>query len=488
MAPPLGDMPAEEFRRFGHEAVDWIADYLAHPERYPVGPTTSPGELTDQLPAQGPEQGEPFEQILADFERLIVPKTVQWNHPGFLAWFAAGGSAPGVIAEALTAALNQVGLLWKASPALVEVEQTTLAWLANWLGLPTTWFGMIHDTASTASLHALIAARQAAADRARAAGRDFRLDRLTVYASEHAHMSIEKALLALGLGAEACRKIPADAEYRLRPEALETAVAEDRRSGFEPAAVTATIGTTSSAAVDPVPAIAEIAARQNLWLHVDAAYAGAAALLPEKRRFFAGCERADSFVMNPHKWLFAPMDVSAFYTARPEVFERALSLTPEYLRHEADPRAVNLMEYSVPLGRRFRALKLWFILRYFGRQGLADRVREHCRLAQDLARRIDEHPDFETVAPVHFSLVCLRWRPQGVEDERLDQANERLVEAVNATGDFLLSGTRLSGKYVIRVAIGQIRTDEEHVDRLWRVVQKEAERLLGHLTKRPVEG
>ena len=467
-------MPVEDFRRFGHQVVDWIADYWAHPERHAVLADVRPGALTDKLPAGGPEQGEPMERILEDFECQILPHVTHWNHPGFLAYFATSGSAPGVLAETLSAALNNVGLLWKTSPALAELEQVTLRWLADWLGLPSSWFGMVHSTASEASLHAVIAAREAARQAAEGAGKPFELPRMVIYTSGQAHSSIEKTTLALGLGRDACRKIAVDGEFRMRPEALDAASQNDLRAALCPVCVVATIGTTSTGSVDPVLAIAEAAERHGLWLHVDAAYAGPAAMLPEMRRHFAGCERADSFLVNPHKWLFTPMDLSAFYTRRPEILREAFSLVPEYLRSREDPRAVNLMEYSIPLGRRFRALKLWFILRYFGREGLAGLLREHIRVAQEFARRVDDHPDFERMAPALFSLVCFRYRPAGAEPDQLDGLNEKLLNGINAGGEFFLSHTKLNGRFVIRVAVGNIHTTGRHIDRLWELLLKTA--------------
>ena len=468
--PPPGDMPPEELRRVGRELIDWIADYFDGQERLPVAPRCSPGELIDAMPQQGPVRGEPAERILDDFDRLIVPHVVHWSHPGFLAYFAAGGSAPGALAESLIAALNNVGLLWKASPALVELEEVALGWLADWLALPRDWFGIIHSTASDASFHAVIAARQAAVEADRDAGLETSLDRLTIYASEQAHMSIEKTMLALGRGREACRKIEVNDAFQMKPTALDAAIRADLEAGLRPIAVVATVGTTSTSSVDPIPALAEIAARHGLWLHVDAAYAGPAAMLEEKRDLFAGCELADSFLLNPHKWLFCPMDVTAFYTAKPDVFRRALGMTPEYLRSQEDPRAKSLAEYSIPLGRRFRGLKLWFVLRYFGRDGLKARLREHIRLAQGLAQRIKQRPDFELMAPTPFSLVCFRYRPAGADDKTCDGLNEGLLQAINRSGEFYLSHTKLRGRYTIRVAIGNLRTAQRHIDRLWELV------------------
>jgi aromatic-L-amino-acid decarboxylase len=465
-------MTPDQFRYAGHALIDWIAEDLAHPSRRPVLPNVAPGELVDKLPPQGPAEGASPETILKEFERFILPHVTGWSHPGFMAYFAAGGSPEGALAEALMAALNNVGLLWKASPALAELEQVTLKWLADWLGLPHDWFGMFHSTASEASLHAVIAAREALATRG-----PIDLNKLVLYTSEHAHSSIEKTMMALGHGSDACRKIATDDGFRMRPEALDEAVRRDLAAGLQPIAVCATIGTTSVSSVDPVDEIASVAQRYGLWLHVDAAYAGPCAMLPEYAAHFRGVERADSFLVNPHKWMFSPMGLSAFYTARPDALRRALSLTPEYLRSQQDPRAVNFMEYAVPLGRPFRGLKLWYLMRSFGLEGYRRILREHIRWARQLADQVDQHPDFERLAPTPFSLVCLRARPAGISEADLDALNERLLETVNASGQFFLSHTKLHGKFAIRVAIGNLRTTEADVERLWELLVTEARKL-----------
>jgi aromatic-L-amino-acid decarboxylase len=453
-------MTSEEFRRHGYHAIDWIAAFLDHPERYPVLPPIQPGELTDALPANGPEHGEPMDAILADFERLIVPAMTQWNHPGFMAYFANSSTAEGILGELLSAALNGNGMLWKTSPAVTELEQVTLGWLRRWSGLPDEWFGIIYDTASTSSMHAIAAAREAADPQSRTRGAS---PGLVVYTSEQAHSSIEKGAIAVGIGQQHVRKVPVDAEFRMRPDALAESIERDLAAGLRPCCVTATVGTTSTTSVDPVPAIADVCERYGLWLHVDAAYAGAAALAPEFRWAFEGCERADSFVTNPHKWLMTPMDCSIFYTSRPEVLRRAFSLIPEYLQTAANPRAVNLMDYGVPLGRRFRALKLWFILRSFGREGLAAAIREHVRLAHQFACRVDADPRFERVAPVPFSVVCFRYK--GTDDE-----NRAILERVNATGEVFISGTVLNGRFALHLAVGNHATTEAHVERAWELI------------------
>ena len=457
-------MTPEEFRRYGYQAIDWAADYLAHSDRYPVLSAVNPGQLTDALPASGPEHGEAMDAILADFERLIVPAMTHWNHPGFLAYFANTAPAPGVLAELLCAALNGNGMLWKTSPAVTELEQVTLRWLREWTGLPPDWFGMIHDTASTGTMHAIAAAREFADPGARAHGS---APGLVIYTSEQAHSSIEKGAMAIGIGQDNVRRVPADAEFRMRPDALAEWIERDLARGLRPFCVAATVGTTSSTSVDPVPAIADICERHKLWLHVDAAYAGSAAVAPEFQWCLDGCARAHSFVTNPHKWLLTPMDCSVFYTSRPEVLHRAFSLVPEILRSKEDPRAVNLMDYGVPLGRRFRALKLWFVMRSYGREGLASIIREHVRLAREFAGEVDAAADFERVAPVPFSTVCFRYKGT-------DGDNRRILERVNAAGDIFLSGTVLNGQFVLRVAVGNQQTKSEHIRRAWKLVREAA--------------
>jgi aromatic-L-amino-acid decarboxylase len=453
-------MTPEDFRLFGHQAIEWVATYLENPGHYPVLPNIKPGELTDSLPASGPQHGEPKNVILADFRRLIVPAMTHWNHPGFLAYFANSATGEGILGELFTAALNGNGMVWKTSPAVTELEQVVLGWLREWSGLPANWFGMIHDTASTSSMHAIAAAREFADPESRTRGNR---PGLVVYTSEQSHSSIEKGAIAVGIGQDQVRKVPVDDEFRMRPQALRELIQRDLAAGLRPCCVTATVGTTSTTSVDPVPAIADLCRQHNIWLHVDAAYAGSAALAPEFRWAFEGCGRADSFVTNPHKWLATPIDCSVFYTARPDVLRRAFSLIPEYLQTHEDPRAVNLMDYGVPLGRRFRALKLWFIMRSFGREGLAEMVRSHVRMAQDLAREIAAEPRFEITAPHPFSVVCFRYR--GTDDE-----NRQLLERVNATGEVFLSGTVLKGRFTLRLAVGNYNTTAKHIARAWELV------------------
>ena len=465
-------MEAEAFRRHGHALVEWIAAYLSGAERYPVLSRNAPGAVRDALPPAPPAKGLPFEETLRDFERVILPGITHWNHPGFFAYFAISASAAGVLAEFLSAALNVQAMLWRTSPAATELEEVTLGWLRQLLGLPAAFEGVIYDTASIASLHALAAARHGAVPEVRARGLAGRADLgpLRVYASEQAHSSLDKAVMTLGLGHDALARIPVDADFRMRPDALRDAIATDRARGVTPLAVVATVGTTSTTSVDPVGPIALLCAEERIWLHVDAAYAGVAALVPETRDVLAGCSGADSLVVNPHKWLFTPFDLSAFYCRRMDTVRAAFSLTPDYLRTPEAGEVRNLMDTGVQLGRRFRSLKLWAVLRHFGSDGIRDRLAEHMRLARLFAAWVDESPDFERLAPVPFSVVCFRAAPggdAGTGGEALDALNERLLEAVNATGEVFLSHTRLHGRFAIRLAVGHVRTEERHVRRAW---------------------
>jgi len=461
----------DDFRRHGHALVDWIAEYLEHSEKYPVLARVKPGDIAAALPAAAPERPEPFEQVMADFERVLVPGLTHWNHPGFFAYFAITGSAPGVLADFLSAALNQQAMLWRTSPAATELEAVTLGWLRRLIGLPASFEGVIYDTASIATMHALVAARQAAVADVRARGLAGRSDvpPLRVYCSDQTHSSIDKSVITIGLGHDALRKIPSDAAFRMRVDLLERAIADDRAAGLLPIAVVATVGTTSTTSIDPVPDVAAICAREGLWLHVDAAYGGAAAMLPSHAHVLAGAEHADSLVVNPHKWIFTPFDLSAFYCRRMDVIRAAFALTPEYLRTPEAGDVHNLMDTGIQLGRRFRALKLWMVLRSFGAQEIREKLAQHIAMAQQLASWVDAHPDFERMAPVPLSVVCFRWTPSGatLSDEALDHANETLTDMVNATGEVFLSHTKLRGRTALRMAIGHVRTEERHVRRAW---------------------
>ena len=454
------DLPPDEFRELGHHVVDWIADYLRDIRQYPVLPRMQPGALIDELPKSAPEAPEPMNAILADFERQIIPAINHWNHPRFHAYFSVSASAPGILAEMLTAALNVNGMLWKSCPAATELEQVTLDWLRQWLGLPEQ-FGIIHDTASISTMHGIAAAREQADPKTRIEGGS---KNLTIYFSEQAHSSIEKSAIAIGIGQQNTRKIGLDDQFRMRPDLLEAAIGKDLADGKTPFCIVAAIGTTATTSVDPVNAIADIAQRHNCWLHVDAAYAGPAAIVPEFRHHFEGWERADSIVLNPHKWLATPIDCSVLYTRKPEILKRAFSLIPDYLKTQEDPKVINYMDYGVPLGRRFRALKLWFVMRAFGRERLAAMIREHVRLAHLFAEWVTADARFEVSSPVPFSLVNFRLKST-------DAANIELMNRVNESGVAFLSPVVLKGKTCLRVAIGDIKTTEADLRATWEAIQ-----------------
>ncbi len=467
-----GDLEAAELRRHAERVTEWIASYLSEEgERLPVLSRVRPGDIQKSLPPSPPREGEPLQKILDDFEALVVPGITHWNQPGFLAYFANSSTVPAILGEYLSAALNVNGMLWKSSPAATELEIVAVDWLRQLLGLPEGLFGVIQDTASASSLVALAAAREAVP------GLDVRRRglvgqaRLRMYASEQAHSSIEKAGIVLGIGQEGLRKIPTDSEFRLDPEALARAIREDRDDGFTPFAVTATVGTTSTSSIDPVGAIASICRREDLWLHVDAAYAGSAACVPELRWLLDGCERADSIVVNPHKWLFVPMDLSVLYTPHPGRVHSAFSLVPDYLKTPEDAVAPNLMDYGVSLGRRFRALKLWMVIRAFGARGLAERIARHIEIAQSFRSWIEDDDAFEVVAPAPLSLVCFRARGAGLEPERQDELNQRLMDRLNESGEAFISHTRLGERLVLRLAIGNIRTELRHVRRAYEILR-----------------
>lgn len=478
-----GDIPSVDFRAAMHRVADMVADYLEGVGRYPVVPKVRPGDVRRCLPPEPPARAEPLDRILDDYRRLIEPATTHWNHPGFMAYFAVTGSGPGIVGETLAAALNVNAMLWRTGPAPTELEEHVCDWLRQWMGLPPAFRGHINDTASIGSLLALGAARSAVAKRYQIrqrgmAGRSD-LPALRVYASEHAHSSIDKACVTLGIGLENLRRIAADEEYRMNPAALAEAVAADRLAGRLPLAVVATVGTTSTTSIDPLPQIAEIARRENLWLHVDGAYAGTAAICPELRERMPGLEQADSIVVNPHKWLFVPVDCSVLFVRDVDRLREAFSIVPEYLRtSEAD--VTNLMDFGVQLGRRFRALKMWMVFRAFGLEGLQERMRHHCRLAGEFASWVDAQPGLERCAPVPFSTVCFRAVPP-VPPAQQDAFNERLMNEVNAAGPVFISHTKLRERFVLRLCVGNLRTTRAHLERAWELIRATHAQLLQEL-------
>jgi aromatic-L-amino-acid decarboxylase len=419
-----------------------------------------------------------MEQIIADVDRLIAPALTHWSHPSFFAYFATSTSGPGIFGELLSAAFDNKSMLWRTSPASTELEEVVLDWLRQMMGLDPGMIGIIYDTASVSSMHAIAAAREGVEQRIREEGMSGRPDLplLRVYVSEQAHSSIEKAVITLGLGQRGLRKIPTDSEFRMDVDALADAINEDKRNGYLPFCIVATVGTTSTSSIDPVSKIIPIGEEHAMWLHVDAAYAGSAAVVPELRHILAGCERADSIVTNPHKWLFTPFDLSVLYCRHMDLLKRAFSLVPEYLRTPEQEKVRSGSDYGIQLGRRFRALKLWMVMRYFGHEGLAARIREHCRVARLFASWVDESPDWELLAPVPLALVCFRARPEDVAPEELDALNEAIMHRVNASGRALLSHTRLNDKLTLRLSVGNIRTTEQHVRQVWQLLNEELQR------------
>ncbi len=460
-------MDPEQFRKAAHQHADWIADYLERVREFPVTTALQPGELVAKLPKTAPENGEPMEEIFQDFQSVVFPALTLWNHPRFFAYFSVSSAPPSMLADFLAAAVNVNAMLWKSSPGATELEQVTLGWLREWLSLDESFFGVIYDTASVGVMQAIGAAREWIDPESRVKGMR---NPLTVYVSEHTHSSAEKAAITLGFGQENVRRIPVDREFRMQPDLLRQKIEADIAAGKRPCCIVASIGSTSTSAVEPIPAIADIAERYGVWLHVDAAYGGPAAVLPEMRHILDGVERAHSLILNPHKWLYVSIDCSVLYTRYPEILRRASSLSAEYLRTSEDDRVVNYMDYGVQLGRRFRALKLWYVFRYYGRQGIMAMLRDALRLGQLLKGLVEQDENFELSAPVPFSLVCFRYRGE-------DEFNQRLLAEINASGKAFLSHTVLNGRFVLRFAIGNFQTTEHDVRETWDLIRKTARQL-----------
>jgi aromatic-L-amino-acid decarboxylase len=467
-------MELEEFRREAHRLADWMADYLAEVERYPVRAQVKPGEIAARLPAAPPQAAAPFADIVADFERVVLPGMTHWQHPSFFAYFPGNSSPPSVLAEMLTATLGAQCMLWQTSPAATEMETRVLDWLRQMIGLPDGFVGVIQDTASSATLCAILTARERATDwRANEEGLGA-CPPLAFYTSEEAHSSVEKAITIAGLGRRQLRLIPTDENFAIRPDLLEAAIREDRAHGLVPAGVVASLGATGVGAIDPLQPIAEICRAENLYLHVDAAWAGSALLLQEQRWMIEGVEQADSFVLNPHKWLLTNFDCSAHFVREPDQLVRTLSILPHFLTSREGSAVIDYRDWGVPLGRRFRALKLWFVIRAYGIERLQVLLREHIALAKELASQIEAEPDFELTTPASLALLTFRYRPPGLDEAALDALNERLLHALNDSGRVYLTQTRTRGRYVIRFAIGQRTTTRNHVQRAWQLIQKMA--------------
>lgn len=470
---PLGDMPEAEFRPAAHAVADWIATYLEDVDNYPVLAQVEPGELKNRLPVAAPWKGESMEVILKDFQEIVLPGVTHWNHPAFHAYFSITGSGPGILGEMLTSALNVNAMVWRSSPAGTELEERALAWLRDLLGLPSFFDGTINDTASSSTLYALAAARDSRMPDASEKGLSG-VQRGRFYTSDQAHSSVDKAAITLGFGREGVIRVASDENFRMSSEALRAAILADREEGILPLGVIPTLGTTSTTSVDPVAEIVGLAREFDMWVHVDAAYGGPAAAVPELRPLFAGWEEADSIVVNPHKWLFTPIDCSVLYMRDPEDLKRAFSLTPEYLRTSEEDVARNLMDYGVALGRRFRSLKLWFVLRYFGVEGIRDRIRLHVEMAGEVAAWVDQEPGWERVAPVPFSTVVFRYAPKGLSDEDADALNRAIMDRVNDSGRAFLSHTVLNERFCLRMALGNLKTRRDHLERTWNLLKKAA--------------
>ena len=465
MDEPLGDFPPDAFREMGHAAVERLAKYFETLEGRPVLARTKPGEVLAQLPRRAPEEPEPWEAIERDLDRLVEPNLTHWQHPGYFAYFATTGSAPAIVGDFLAAGYNQVGILWRTSPILTELEQGVVRWLLDLVGLPwgpESFDGQLADTASTASLIALAAAREEAYPDVRRTGLAGRPAGV-VYCSELAHSSIDKACVVLGVGTAGLRKIPVDAEFRMNPAALETEIAKDRAAGRVPVAVVATAGTTSVTSVDPIAALVDICERENVWLHVDAAYAGSAAALAEMRPLFAGWDRADSVLFNPHKWMLVQTECTALFFRRMERVRRAFSVVPNYLETPEGQTVREYMDYGVQLGRRFRALKMWMTLRAFGASGVRARLRACIVLARALRGVLEREPGVSIAAPTPFSVVAFRWNPGDLSPEAADAANARILARINEDGRSFISHAVVSGRYTLRVAIGNVRTERRHL-------------------------
>ncbi len=467
----LGDTSPEEFRKQLHELVDWIADFRENIESLRVAPNEKPGAVRAQLPAQPPEDSEPFEKILSDVDRLIVPGMVHWSHPMFLGYFGWTTTAPGILGEIITAPLNVNAMTWRTCPAATELETVVIDWLRQWLGLPGEFGGVVYDTASVGIMHALAVAREQAAPFTRKLGLSNRgLPRFRIYTSDQAHSAAEKSAIALGIGEENVRRVPSDDEFRLEIPMLRQMIAQDRQEGFLPLAVVATVGTTSSASVDPIPEIAIICREEKMWLHIDGAYGGAFTMLPEYKWVSKGWEMADSIVINPHKTLFVPLDFSVLYLRDLERLRRVFTLVPEVLRGDTIEGEKNYMDYGIQLGRRFRALKAWVIWRSLGRAGIVSRLREQIRLAHVLADWIKTDNRFELAAPVSMGVVCFRF--VGADEKKLDNLNSELVEQINASGRAYLTQTKLRGRTVMRIGFGNVLTTEEHLRKAWTLLQE----------------
>ncbi len=467
-----------EFRAHAHEIVDWIADYLDGVEHFPVASQVQPGDIRRQIPESPPLSGEPFDALMSDFKSVILPGMTHWQHPSFFAYFPANSSPPSLYAEMLTAALGAQCMSWITSPSAAELEERMMQWLREMLGLPPGWDGVIQDTASTATLCSILTAREERS-RHEINRRGYSAsDRFTVYCSTEAHSSVEKAVRIAGIGREQLRKIGVDDAFAMRPDLLDQTIEHDKASGFVPLCVIDALGTTGSTAIDPLKEVGAVAKRHGLWLHVDAAFAGTALVLPEFRYLLDGIEVVDTFVFNPHKWMFTNFDCSAYFVRDREALIRTFEILPEYLKTREKQQVNNYRDWGIQLGRRFRALKLWFVIRSYGVEGIRMRVREHIRMGQELREAMQKEDDFEILAPVWCNVICFRYKPRAIVDrDRLNALNMELMDRLNGTGKLYLTHTKLNGNTALRFVIGQTSVERRHVAAAWDIIRRSARAL-----------
>jgi aromatic-L-amino-acid decarboxylase len=467
-------MDSESFRKHAHELVDWMADYLDNIEEYPVLPNVAPGDILKQLPDRPPVQPESFDQIFRDFKEIIVPGMTHWESPNFMAYFPANKSKASILGEMLMSTMGAQCMIWLTSPAAAELEEQMMEWLREMIGLPQGFTGVIQDTASTATLCALLTAREKLSNY-HINQRGFEGERFVVYSSEQIHSSIDKAVKIAGIGSTHLRKVPVDEAFAMRADALEEAIKKDIKAGLQPLCVVSAIGTTSTTAIDPIAAISSICETYNIWHHVDAAYAGTALICPEMRWMAEGAEKADSFVFNPHKWMFTNFDCTAYYVKDPAALVNTFSITPDYLKTSVDDEVKNYRDWGIPLGRRFRALKLWFVIRELGVNGIQEKIRKHISLGKWLAKQVDDHPDFELLAPVPLNTVCFRYI-KGNESE-LDSLNQKVMDQINSSGQLFFTQTKLNGKFTLRLAFGNTHLEAYHVENAWQLIQETAKQI-----------
>ena len=472
----------EEFRKYAHDLVDWIADYYQDIEKYPVKSQVQPGDILRQLPDTAPRQGEAMEKILEDFNQIILPGITHWQHPDFYAYFPANASFPSMLSEMLMSALGAQCMIWETSPAAAELEEQVMYWLRDMLGLPKDFSGVIQDTASTATLCALLTAREKLTDyRVNESGLQHE-QQMRVYCSTETHSSVEKDVKIMGLGRNNLVKIPVDEKQAMRVDLLEQAIRDDLDAGFRPMCVVAALGTTGTLAFDSLEKIGRLCSHYNIWLHVDAAYAGSAFILPEYQHYLKGIESVDSFVFNPHKWLMTHFDCTAYFIKDPDALVNTFSILPEYLKTSTRGKVKDYRDWGIPLGRRFRALKLWFVLRSFGQEGLQQQIRHHIALTQETAERIKENPNFE-LHIYRMNLLGFRLRASDLDEQTLDNLNQRLMDELNASGKLYLTHTRLNGKILLRLVIGQSHVESRHVEKTWKTISFLGEKLLKEARK-----